>query len=214
MKRVTFYVDGFNFYYGLRTEKRVNHDWQQAYWIDLVKLFSQFMGKEQCLEKVIYFTAAPLNPDKSSRQSAFLRANKLLNGDKFEVVRGKYMEKQIQCPKCKYSISKPEEKKTDVNLTIRMIEDCMKDRTDILVLVSGDSDFIPPIEFIQKNYTNKHIRVYFPPAIFSSNLTANMKYNKGKIIYLHKNLLKFINSKMPDEVTKDGKTYTIPDKWK
>lgn len=214
MKRVTFYVDGFNFYYGLRTEKRINSEWRKAYWIDMIQLFQQFIRNDQVLEKVIYFTASPLNPDKSSRQSAFLNANKLINGDKFEVVRGKYLEKTIVCPKCKYPIVRPEEKKTYVNLSIRMIADCIENKTDVLVLVSGDSDFIPPVEFIQEKYKNKNVRVYFPPAVFSSNLSSNMKVHKSKAILLKNNLPKFINSKMNDVVTKDGKSFTIPDKWK
>lgn len=214
MKRVTFYVDGFNFYYGIKTEKKINPEWRSAYWIDLVKLFEQFLGEDQILEKVIYFTASPLNREKSSRQSAFLNANKLINENRFEVVRGKYLDKTITCPKCKYAISRPEEKKTDVNLSIRMIADCVQDNTDILVLVSGDSDFIPPVEFIQKNYSFKHIRVYFPPSIFSSNLNVNMKQHRSKAVLLKNNLLKFVNSKMNETIAKDGKSYTIPDKWK
>lgn len=214
MKRVTFYVDGFNFYYGLRTEKRVNKEWKKAYWIDLVKLFEQFLGENQTLVKVIYFTASPLNTDKSSRQSAFLNANKLINGDKFEIVRGKYLEKKITCPQCKYTISRPEEKKTDVNLSIRMIADCVKDKSDILVLVSGDSDFIPPVEFIQKNYQNKTVKVYFPPTIFSYDLDLNMRNHRSKTILLKNNLPKFINSKMEDVVEIGEKKFTIPEKWK
>jgi hypothetical protein len=95
-------------------------NWQNAYWIDMVKLFNQFLSPNQTPEKVIYFTASPLNQDKSNRQGAFLNANKLLNGDKFEVVRGKYLKKIIQCPNCNYAISRPEEKKTDVNVAVRI----------------------------------------------------------------------------------------------
>ena len=40
-KRVTFYVDGFNFYYGLKRKKQVDRSWQRFYWIDVVKLFEQ-----------------------------------------------------------------------------------------------------------------------------------------------------------------------------
>ena len=72
MKRVTFYIDGFNFYYGLRTAKQVDEKWYNAYWVDLVKFFSLFLGEGQVLEKVIYFTASPLNKEKSRHQSAFL----------------------------------------------------------------------------------------------------------------------------------------------
>lgn len=79
VQRVTFYIDGFNFYYGLKRTKSIDPDWKAFYWIDFVKLFSQFLGKDQVLEKVIYFTASPLDPNKSSRQSALLNANRLLN---------------------------------------------------------------------------------------------------------------------------------------
>ena len=132
-ERVTFYVDGFNFYYGLKHIKRIDKKWRRVYWIDIVKLFSQFLSPSQTLEKIVYFTASPLNQEKSNRQGAFLNANKLLNDSKFEVVRGKYLKKIIECPNCKYAISKPEEKKTDVNMAIRMIGDCMDNKTDIIV---------------------------------------------------------------------------------
>lgn len=138
-------------------------------------MFEQFLGEGQTLEKVIYFTASPLNRDKSARQSAFLNANRLINGDRFEVVRGKYLEKTIKCPNCHYTIIRPEEKKTDVNISIRMIADCVQDKTDTIILVSGDSDLVPPIEFIQKNYPQKKTRVYFPPSVSSANLLSNMK---------------------------------------
>ncbi|MGL4327057.1 MAG: NYN domain-containing protein [Tannerellaceae bacterium] len=213
MKRVTFYVDGFNFYYGLRTEKRVNREWYKAYWIDLVKFFEQFLGPEQVLNKVIYFTASPLSSEKNSRQSAFLNANKLINGDKIEIVRGKYLEKKIVCPHCRYTIIRPEEKKTDVNLSIRMIADCVQDKTDLLVLVSGDSDFIPPVEFIQKNYPEKTVRVYFPPSVYSNDLASNMRYHKSKAILLKNNFPKFMKSRMPEIVEKDNHSHTMPNKW-
>ena len=87
-QRVTFYIDGFNFYYGLRRTKHNEPQWGDYYWIDMVKLCEGFLGEGQEVEKVIYFTASPLNPEKSSRQSAFLNANKLINGNRFEVVRG------------------------------------------------------------------------------------------------------------------------------
>jgi uncharacterized LabA/DUF88 family protein len=213
-ERVTFYVDGFNFYYGLRAKKKIDRNWQNAYWIDMVKLFNQFLSPDQTLEKVIYFTASPLNQDKSNRQGAFLNANKLLNGDKFEVVRGKYLKKMIQCPNCNYAISRPEEKKTDVNVAVRIIRDCVEDKTDVIVLVSGDSDMLPPIEFIQQKYPQKKIRVYFPPTIFSVDLKNNIKLHKGKVVFLENNFNKFQDSKMPDTVTRNGKSYSIPEKWR
>jgi uncharacterized LabA/DUF88 family protein len=214
MERVTVYVDGFNFYYGLKRTKAVDKDWKKFYWIDFVKLFEYFLGENQVLQKVVYFTATPLNIQKSSRQSALLNANKLINGNRFEIIKGKYYNKQILCPFCKAAISKPEEKRTDVNISVQIMGDCALDKTDIIILVSADSDLVPPLEFIQKHFPSKRIKVHFPPSGFSSDLNNHVKRSKGKVIKLEHNKVKFFNSIMPDNVTKDGRAYSIPEKWK
>lgn len=213
-QRVTFYIDGFNFYYGLRRTKRIAPQWKDYYWINMIKLCESFLGQEQALEKVVYFTASPLNPEKSSRQSAFLNANKLLNGDKFEIIRGKYLEKQIQCPNCHYSIARPEEKKTDVNISVRMIADCVLNATDTIVLVSADSDLVPPIEFIQQHYPEKRIKVYFPPSNYSCDLKDNLIHHSSKPVLMQKNERRFRDAIMPNTVTDGIKQYEIPEKWK
>lgn len=211
---MTFYVGGFNFYYGLKQMKQIDVNWQRYYWIDVVKLFEQFLGLEQELNKVIYFTASPLDPDKNSRQSAFLNANAILNPNRFEVVRGKYINKTIKCPHCHLAINRPEEKKTDVNLSVRMIEDCVKDKTDVVVLVSADTDLIPPIDFILNNFPTKRVKVYFPPANHSFDINGYIRAHKSHVVRLDANIRKFDNAVMPDIVSVGEKTYTIPQAWK
>lgn len=209
---MTFYVDGFNFYYGLRASKKNDSDWARYYWIDFVKLFQSFLSDGQELEKVIYFTASPLNVEKSRRQSALLNANKILNGDRFEIVRGKYIEKQITCPNCNFSIPRPEEKKTDVNISVRMLADSIMDKTDVIVLVSADSDLLPPLEFIQRN-TSKRVRIYFPPSRYSDELKDNMLHHSSKPVLLWKNKRRFEGAIMPESVVGEGRVYTKPEKW-
>ena len=213
-KRVIFYIDGFNFYYGLKRSKKANDQWVKCYWLDVVKLCESFLGENQELVKVIYFTVSPLNPEKNSRQSAFLNANKLLNGDRFEIVRGKYLEKHIRCPYCKGDISRPEEKKTDVNISIRMIEDCLTNTTDTVALVSADSDLVPPLELIQKLYPNISIKVYFPPSNYSNDLKDNLIHHRSRPVEMKKNLPRFLKAVMPNQVNCNGKQYTIPEKWR
>lgn len=213
-KRVTFYVDGFSFYYGLKRKKQVDRSWKRFYWIDIVKLFEQFLGPDQELAKVVYFTASPLDPDKSSRQSALLNANVILHPDKFEIVRGKYINKIIECPHCHLAINRPEEKKTDVNLSVRMMGDCFKNETDVVILVSADTDLIPPIDFILNHFPEKRVKVYFPPANHSFDINSYMRAHRSNVIRLEFNVVKFNNAVMPDTVTAGGKTYTIPENWK
>jgi len=211
MERVSVYIDGYNLYYGLRRIKAIDYDWQRFYWIDFVKLFDHFKLDKQVLQKVYYFTSPPLRVQKSNRQSLLLNANKLINGSRFQVIKGKFYETEYICPDCGYVNLVPEEKRTDVNISIQMISDCSQDKTDTLILVSADSDLVPPLEMIRRDYPNKKIRVFFPPKGFSNDLNNFMN---RKIVSLQKHKIKFTNSIMPDVVTKDSKSYTIPPKWK
>ena len=214
MQRVNFYVDGFNLYYGLRRLKRVDVDWQKFYWIYFVKLFEHFIGDSQVLQQVYYFTASPLKIQKSNRQTVLFDVNHALNGNRFEIVRGMFYEKEYKCPVCSSITIRPEEKRTDVNIAVQMMGDCALNKVDTLVLVCADSDLIPPLQFIKQHYPDKKIKVYFPPDNFSGALRDFMRANKGKVVMLEKSKIKFFNSIMPDTVTKNGVTYTIPPKWK
>jgi len=213
MERVSVYIDGFNFYYGLKRKKAVDNDWKKFYWINFVKLFDHFNLNNQTLQKVYYFTTPPLNFQKSNRQGALLEANKLLNGNQFEVITGKFYEKAQICPVCNATFTVPEEKRTDVNISCQMLRDCAQNKTDTLVLVSADSDLVPPLELIKKDYPRKKIKIFFPPKSFSYDLNNLVKFHKGKVTFLERNKVRFINSVMPSVITVDGKTCTIPAKW-
>lgn len=90
-QKVIVYVDGFNFYYGLKK----NPKWRRYYWLDVVKLFEMFMKPNQELLCVKYFSAKPDNHDKALRQNAFFQANK--ENPKFQLILGKYIRKNIKC---------------------------------------------------------------------------------------------------------------------
>lgn len=75
-ERVIVYVDGFNFYYGLKSSSR----WKKYYWLDIVKLFGMFIRQNQELVAVKYFSARPDDIEQSLRQNAFFRLiGKILN---------------------------------------------------------------------------------------------------------------------------------------
>lgn len=212
--RMTFYVDGFNFYYGLKRAEFSNKKWGNAYWINLVKLFEGFLSPHEIIEKVIYFTASPLSTSKNSRQSAFLNANRTLNQNRFEVVRGKYLEKHIICPYCKGDISRPEEKKTDVNISIRMIQDCMHNITDAITLVSADTDLMPPLELIRSEFPNIKLKILFPPSNYSNEIESAARAWKSKVVLMKNNYQRFENAIMSDIVKSSTRSYTIPAEWK
>jgi hypothetical protein len=70
-QRVIFYVDGFNFYFGLKSK-----NWRKYYWLDVVKFFESFLKPHQELIAVKYFSAVQTKTDKADRQDMFFTANK------------------------------------------------------------------------------------------------------------------------------------------
>ena len=214
MQKIDFYIDGFNFYYGLRAAKKGDPQWCYAYWIDFVELCKKFLGEDQELGKVVYFSAKPLGFKKAARQRELLKANKALHPTEFEVVEGRYLSKSIVCPNCKKPFLRPEEKKTDVNISVRLLGDCISNSADRIVLISADSDLIPPIKFILDNFPDKKIKVFFPPTLISKETIAVMRKKSGKVIFMENNYPRFKASVMPDEVIVGDTTYTIPEKWK
>jgi len=211
--KVNFYIDGFNFYFGLRAQSILIPNWKQYYWLDMVKFCENFLGQNQELNKVKYFTARPLSSGKASRWSAFLGANRIINEGKFETINGNYQKKDINCPKCNKLSQHPEEKMTDVNIATQMIGDCYNKKIDKIVLITGDSDLLPPLEFINEYVEGVSIKLVFPPERQSYELYQFMKSKRIRVTHLSRNESFFKNSIMPDIVKSETKTYTRPHNW-
>jgi 6-hydroxy-3-succinoylpyridine 3-monooxygenase len=55
-----------------------------------------------------------------------------------------------------------EEKRTDVNIAIQMLDDAYQDACDLSVLVSGDSDLVPGVNRLKNRFPAKKVVVYVP----------------------------------------------------
>lgn len=210
--RTTFYIDGFNFYNGIKSaSKNINGNWKNYYWIDFVKLCNSFLSQSHELVKVKYFSAPPFDAGKQSRQSALFKANKLINGDTISIINGKYYRKPITCMgSCRETFHISEEKRTDVNISVEMIGDCAFNKTDLIILISADSDLVPPVDYIIKNFPDKKVKVYFPPKRSSYDLKDIVN---GNVIYLDRSEGKFRDAIMPTIVECDGIQARKPEQW-
>ncbi len=204
MDRIIVYVDGFNFYYGLKASK-----WRRYYWLDMVAFFEKFLKPHQVLVQVNYFSAIPHNKGKEDRQDLFFTANKL--NPKFRLHLGKFLQKKITCNNCSATHISYEEKESDVRVATRMISDVVTDKCDASILVSADSDLIPPIELIRELKPRHKIFVYFPPQRLSFDLSNKC----DKYIKLERHELKFAQSLLAREITHPQTGYVIkqPQKW-
>jgi uncharacterized LabA/DUF88 family protein len=202
-QRVIVYVDGFNFYYGLKSK-----NWKKYYWLDMVKFAQGLLRKHQELVEVCYFSAKPTDLNKSKRQDAFFQANKM--NPKFTLYLGKYVTKEIKCNFCKNIIHTFEEKETDVRIAITMLADVYKNKCDVTILISADSDLVPPIERIKEINPVHKVIVCFPPNRNSSNLR---KWSNAVKVLVDTRL--YEQSLLPETILlPDGFILQRPSKWK
>jgi 6-hydroxy-3-succinoylpyridine 3-monooxygenase len=157
MSRTIVYIDGLNFYYGAL--RGTPHKW-----LDLEACFRRLRPGDD-VRRINYFTAI-VEGEARQRQQPYLRA--LATLPFVNVVLGKFKTKQIVCrvPACNYSgrrkFEATEEKRTDVNIALQLLDDALLDRADTFVLVSGDSDLVPAVELPKSHCPEKRVIVYVP----------------------------------------------------
>lgn len=208
IERVIVYIDGFNLYHGIK------HSGLSLYlWLD-IHLFSQnlLFHSDQQLEKVRYFTAVifpdPNDQDKERRQKDFLKAT-TLHGNVC-VCYGSHRKKKIRCTKCNSRFITTEEKRTDVNIAVKLLEDAQDNLYDTAFLVSGDEDLSSAVESINSRYSNKRVVVYFPP----KRETRFSRLKKVTSHYRSVNRTILAKSQLPNPVTINNKLVWRPTSWR
>ncbi len=140
VSRVIAYIDGFNLYHGLR-----DAGLKDSRWLNLQGVCVSLLRPDEQLELVRYFTSwVKGNPVKAARQTVYVDALRARGG--LEIDFGHFLSNTARCFRCGNVWKKNEEKKTDVNIAVRLLEDASDDRFDTAIVVSGDSDLVPPIE--------------------------------------------------------------------
>jgi hypothetical protein len=100
------------------------------------------------------------------------------------IVKGNFKKKTVECrnTRCPTLTRKffktQEEKRTDVNIALQMLDDAYQNVCDRLVLISGDSDLVPAIELIGTRFPSKAINVYIPIPANSVNGGRERAYKR------------------------------------
>ena len=165
MARAALYVDGFNFYYGVRNffkpekEKR-GFSMSGLVWCDFRALVERhFLEPGTELALIRYFTApvtegVEAKPDEHERYQLWLRAARTIAG--LKVVFGYYRTAPDALR---------EEKETDVNIAVEMLLDGFTGRFDTVYVLGGDTDQIPAVAAVAFRLGRQHrVRVLVPPA--------------------------------------------------
>lgn len=199
--RVIVYVDGFNLYFGMKEA-----GYENCKWLDIDCLVNNLLKPNQEVQQIKYFTSrVSNNPEKQKRQTTYIEALETKN---IKVFYGHYQSDRVECKRCGNIWPKYNEKMTDVNIATQMIIDAYKDNYDMAMLISGDSDLVPPMKAIHENFNNKRVFVAFPPKRHNSSVSLAAK---GSLMIGRK---KLVDSQFPVEVQKrDGFILRKPSDW-
>ncbi len=212
----TVYIDGFNLYHGL-----MDKGMGSCRWLDLFALSQKLLPPKYELRMVRYFsTRIKGDPAGHNRQTRYLAALRAHLGDKIDMKFGRFQlfpsrckhcgKTPVYCSSCMQEYSKPNEKKTDVNLTTMMLTDCFEKLTNCVVLVSGDGDYETAWVELHRIFPKIERVIAFPPKRRNPRLYAPCEsyFDIPKKYLLH--------SQLPDPVKnpKNSKTYQRPDEWK
>lgn len=165
-ERVTFFIDGFNMYHSISDAIYRKKIWSGK-WLNLHSLCNSFVkdfSPNGSIESVHYFSAfANHVADKGApaRHQIYLKA---LEDTGVEVTMGKFKPKYPKCSSCKTKYKAHEEKESDVNIAIKLLEKLYADSCDWAVIVSGDSDLTTVIRNGKRLFPKKKVGVLFPYA--------------------------------------------------
>lgn len=200
-ERVVVYIDGFNLYFGI-----IDAGFEKYKWLNLNLLSKNLLRPDQELSGIKYFTSRiSNNPDKQKRQSTNIEALESVN---IRIYYGNYQSDTIECRQCRNIWPVYHEKMTDVNIATQIIIDAYQDKYDMAMLISGDSDLVPPIRTIHEWFPKKRVFVAFPPKRHNASVAL---VAKGSLTIGRK---KLADSQFDIEVTKrDGFVLRKPREW-
>jgi uncharacterized LabA/DUF88 family protein len=195
-----FLIDGFNFYYSI---KSISNNLK---WFDYSKFCKHYLLKNQSVYGIYYFTAiAKWLPETAKRHMLFIEAQKKHG---IKVILGEFKEKTRYCSHCRECYQDHEEKRTDVNIALYAYRLASLNEVDQIIIISGDSDLIPVIELIKKDFKEKKVGFILPPNRASKIIREKADFTrKVKIDVLDK-------FQLPNKIViSKYKTIYRPDKW-
>ncbi|GBE30399.1 NYN domain protein [bacterium BMS3Bbin04] len=189
MKRVAVFIDGSNFYNGLRDNVgRMDVDFQQ-----FGKVLAQKTGGE--LLRIYYYNAkvdAEFDPDNYEKQQRFI--THLAHTQYLTLRLGKLVYYQVRgedSTRKHYAV----EKGLDVKLAIDLVRLAVNRACEVAVIVSGDKDLAEVVEY------GKEMGLEVVSAFFPRGLSEQLATHADRVIYFNEEMLNeiFIGKKGEDE---------------
>lgn len=155
MNKAVCLIDGFNIYHSLQDSKpELNYPYRQYKWLNLKKLAEIFLQPKDELREIYYFTSyCTWDINKVNRHKRYVYA---LKNEGIKVRTGKFKEIEHKCRgSCQETYKTNVEKRTDVQIAVRLLSLAYSDVFDNAYLMTADTDQIPAIEEINQIYKGK-----------------------------------------------------------
>lgn len=152
--KTIIYIDSWNLYYGSLNKRGLGFKW-----INLESWLQKIFPNND-IQKIKFFTAkssGKYDPTKPIRQDTFFRALKTL--PKLEIIEGTFIfnTKSILTTTGNRVLADiPEEKGTDVNLAVHLVNDAHNKKFETAIIVSNDSDFAEAVRIVTQEL---HLKV-------------------------------------------------------
>ncbi|MBR9702375.1 NYN domain-containing protein [Candidatus Pacearchaeota archaeon] len=176
MEKTSIFIDGNNFYHGLRylygkDKSLKNFSFEH---------FAKFLAGDKEIIDIFYYNAQLdklKNPEKFQSQKEFFSNLKKI--PKFRLILCKLLKRKIKGTKKYYYVLKED----DIHMAVDMVEGASDNKFDVALVVSGDGDFVPAVKAVQRKM--KRVKNIY----FKKSSSRNLKQHCDESLELNKEFL-------------------------
>ena len=221
--RSVFFIDGFNLYHSLNDK---DGEFLKYRWLDLRRLANNLCEDDAPVKEVIYFTAyCTWDSKKRKRHKQYVEA---LAKHGVQAILGRFapisrsfrkpMRVVSTTPEDIDASSLPmelryithEEKRTDVNMALKILDYTYRDKFDRAYILTADSDITPAIHMAKKRSNDKLFTAVLPIGSVGASIC---KACDNKYIQIREEDL--AESLLPDPVIiSESRSIPCPQLWK
>lgn len=207
--RTSVYVDGFNLYY--LALKGTPYKW-----LDLHAAVSMLLQPRHWITRIKYYSAPVTgrrDPRQPIRQQTYWRALEA-STPVLKLYKGTFLTHKVTLPLASPTSSqraatvlRTEEKGSDVNLAVHLVNDAWLDSYDCAVVISNDSDLAEALRVVRLHHPGKVIGLVFPR--FRGHPSRELVRHATFVKHLGRLVLK--NCQLPRRIP--GTSLRRPEDW-
>jgi len=202
-KKTIVIIDGFNLYHAIADLGK-----SHLKWLDLWALSSALVHPQRDELVGVYYCSAYATwlPDQCSRHRLYVSALRATN---VTPIIGQFKEKRRSCKSCRAKWIGHEEKESDVNLAIRLVDMAHKGVYDKAIVITADTDITPAITMVRNTFPEKEVFVAIPKARKRYSQALQKSATSTITIQDHH----FERNLLPREMTNGGRVITRPPEY-